>query len=134
VSDDQPDLFKVLPFRKRKPKTAWTPKDPRTVEAMAQYGVKEPYPRGFWRWLDNNWHVFIAFVELSREGQRKGLSDWSAFGVINVLRWQTQIRERGTDFKISNNAAPGLSRLTMAMYPGEFDGFFKIKPLGRRRH
>jgi hypothetical protein len=84
------------------------------------------YPARFFDWINENWHVYQAFVELAKEGHRKGLRQWSAFAIINVLRWQTSIRESGGQFKVNNNYAPGMARLAMRQFP-ELRGFFKCR-------
>jgi hypothetical protein len=84
------------------------------------------YPAGFCEWISSNWHVYQAFVELAREGHRNGLRNWGAFAVINLMRWQASIRERGGRFKCNNNYAPGMSRLAMRQFP-ELRGFFRCR-------
>jgi hypothetical protein len=88
------------------------------------------YPAGFWQWLGDNWHIYAAVVELAQDARRRGVPRWSAQGIIEILRWQTALREAGgTPLKINNTAAPGLARLAMAQYP-ELGGFFEL----RHRH
>jgi hypothetical protein len=84
------------------------------------------YPDRFFKWFEENWHVYQAFVELAREGHRKGLRLWGAFAIINVLRWQTALRETNSHFKCNNNYAPGMARMAMRQFP-ELRGFFKCR-------
>ncbi len=79
--------------------------------------LKPEYPAGFWHWLENNEHIYEAFVRLAMEGQSKGLKRWSARAIIHVLRWQTAMEDSDKLFKINNIYTPGLSRLAMAEYP-----------------
>lgn len=84
------------------------------------------YPARFFEWINSNWHVYQAFVDLAREGHRRGLRHWGAFAIINVLRWQTALRENASEFKVNNNYAPGMSRLAMRQFP-ELRGFFRCR-------
>lgn len=89
------------------------------------------YPRDFWPWLDKNRHIFDAFVATSLKAQELGFPRWGAFAVINIMRWETALRESHQNrVKISNNSAPGLARLAMAMYPA-LRGFFRTHRQGK---
>jgi hypothetical protein len=85
------------------------------------------YPEHFWAWLQLNPHLFGAFVEVARRLQNLGFKRYSAQGIICVLRFQSDVGElgRGT-LQINNNAASGLARLAMSMYP-ELKGFFETR-------
>ena len=85
------------------------------------------YPEDFWPWLLKEPHIYVEFVKLARELLNAGVTKWAAAGIIQVLRWQSAIREKGqNNLKINDHAGPGMARLAMAMYP-EFDGFFSVR-------
>lgn len=87
------------------------------------------YPDGFWFWLDTNWHIYNAAVDVARKEKAKcGRTRWAMQEVLEIIRWDTRWRERGTGeaLKVNNNARAGLSRLIMAREP-DLAGFFKIR-------
>ena len=85
------------------------------------------YPENFWPWLLSEPHIYVEFVRLARDLRDAGVKRWAAAGIIQVLRWQTAIREKGqSNLKINDHAGPGMARLAMAMYP-ELDGFFSVR-------
>jgi hypothetical protein len=90
------------------------------------------YPDGFWEWIERNWHVYDAAVRVARQGKRIGYDRWSVQGVLEILRWQTKIRENSQGpLKINHNARSGLARLIMAREP-DLDGFFETRSHGAR--
>ena len=89
--------------------------DPSTIDPM------------FWNWLPRNLKIYKRFVELSLKMRRRK-NHYSGWAIIQVLRWDTDLRD-GTQFKISNGAIAGLSRLAMASEPG-LKGFFRVRDSG----
>jgi hypothetical protein len=91
------------------------------------------YPDGFWDWLDQNQHIYDAAVRVARQGKRIGYDRWSVQGVMEILRWQTKIRENAHGpLKINHNARSGLARLIMAREP-DLEGFFETRTPPARR-
>lgn len=85
------------------------------------------YPDGFWEWLAENEHIYREFVKLARQGKDRGMKTWSARSIVEVMRWQTALRQRGDDsLKINDHAVPGLARLAMAREP-DLEGFFRTR-------
>lgn len=84
------------------------------------------YPDGFWDLIDRNMHLYRAFVDEARKVKALGFQHYSARMIIYVLRHHTNLRE-GPDkpLKVNDHWSSGFSRLSMAMYPAEFDGFFE---------
>lgn len=73
----------------------------------AQKSVAVTFPA----WLRANVEIWRGFVELA-DKMRARRSQWSAEGVINVLRWHTAINDTAQPvFKINNNLKPALARL-----------------------
>jgi hypothetical protein len=90
-----------------------------------KFGTPE-YPPEFWDYLEDNWHIFVAFVKEARRARKAGIERTGAFMLINWLRWETQFKEENTRYKISNDYAPYLARLAMARFP-ELEGLFETK-------
>lgn len=86
------------------------------------------YPPAFWTWLDDNWHVYRAVVNTAREARRRGITRWSVCAIVEVLRWESAVRQNapGVHLKINNNARPWLARLIMAREP-DLAGFFETR-------
>ena len=91
------------------------------------------YPDGFWDWLEQNWHVYEQVVRMARHAQRRGVKRWSVFGIIQILRWRTALRQQDgrSALKINDHAGPGLARLAMARDP-DLQGFFETRQQARR--
>lgn len=90
------------------------------------------YPTDFWPWLEDNRHLFVAFVEVARRAKRRGFQQWSARAIWHILRWESAEKEGGQDMlKVNNNATPGLARLAMKLYPDLADFFETRKPPAR---
>lgn len=66
----------------------------------------------FRAWLLENFGIWRSFKVLADKARRAGRRHYSARTIVEVLRWETEIREpAGADFKINNNAVPDLARL-----------------------
>lgn len=83
------------------------------------------YPEGFFQWLIDNQHIWDQFERhaLSMAGKRER---YSARTIIEVMRWNSDIREKKKLFKLSNNMVPGLARLWMHKYKLDHPKFFQI--------
>lgn len=85
------------------------------------------YPKGFWRWLDDNEHIYTEFVAMARKARQKGFSTWSARAICEVVRWQTALRDGYShSTKLNDHATPGLARLAMAEHQ-DLRGFFNTR-------
>ena len=56
-----------------------------------------------------------------------GRKRYSARTIIEVLRWDSDLREKNKLFKISNNMVPGMARLWMARYGRKHPRFFNLR-------
>ncbi|MHB1869622.1 MAG: hypothetical protein ACYCT1_02040 [Steroidobacteraceae bacterium] len=83
------------------------------------------YPVAFWDWLTDNMHVFEEFVRLALR-VRARRAHYSADCLCHVLRFESDVRGRGDEFKINNTYVSGLSRLAMEVSP-RLRGFFEIR-------
>jgi hypothetical protein len=84
------------------------------------------YPDEFFSWLKHNYHIWKEFESkaLMMSYRRKR---YSARTIIEVMRWDTDIREKNPLFKISNNMVPGLARLWMVKYGAKHPKFFNLQ-------
>ena len=89
---------------------------------------KDEYPEGFFWWLCCNEHIWHAFEEkayvMAAVAKRRR---YSARTIIEVMRWNSDLREHTPLFKISNNMVPGLARLWMAKHGERYPKFFQLK-------
>ena len=85
-------------------------------------------------WHLKNPHVYRLFkhftFEALRERKHKHLGAWL---VVNRIRWETNIKTTGEDFKISNDFIAYYARLFMEHYP-EHKGLFRTKLLKEERY
>ena len=79
----------------------------------------------FLEWLDQNFHVWREFERQADRAWNVGYKHYSARTIIEVVRFETDMRERGGDYKINNNFIPDLARLYLQFHPerGEFFEF-----------
>ena len=84
------------------------------------------YPEGFFHWLQFNDHVWIQFEKYANTMAAKR-ERFSARTIIEVMRWNNDIREKNVLFKLSNNNVPGLARLWMAKYGQNHPKFFQLQ-------
>ncbi len=80
------------------------------------------------KWRDfhhDNPKVFGLFMRFSRQAKAAGFEKFGGRIIGERIRWHTRIETQSSDgYKISNNHWPYYCRLTMLLYPDEFDGFF----------
>jgi len=74
----------------------------------------------------NSIRLFDGFLNQAHQVLRKR-NHYGANTIIEVLRHHSLLEDDSEDYKISNDIAPVLSRLSMQMFPA-LDGFFKLKP------
>lgn len=85
------------------------------------------FSEAFTKWIPDNLHIFAAFCERARAMKNIGKKRYGADGIIAVVRFETELREKPEyEFKINNNYTADLARLAMVAYP-ELSGFFKTK-------
>ena len=84
------------------------------------------YPEGFFKWISDNQKIWKAFeakaLQMARVRKR-----YSARTIVEVLRWNTDLRQTDVLFKISNNMTPGMARLWMQKHGARHPGFFLIQ-------
>ena len=99
---------------------------PMQIDFMQQH--QDQYPDGFFHWLSQNQHIWKAFEEkayiMAAVAKRPR---YSARTIIEVMRWDSDLREKNKLFKISNNMVPGLARLWMAKHGANHPKFFSVR-------
>lgn len=74
----------------------------------------------------NNPSVFETFKALAFQMQRTGRKRYSAWAIINKIRWDYDLKTHGDEFKISNDYIALYARLLIYRHP-EFEPFFELK-------
>lgn len=88
---------------------------------------RDEFSAKFAKWLPLNLHIFASFCERAKAMKRIGKKRYGADGIIAVVRFETELREKPEyEFKINNNYTADLARLAMFAYP-ELQGFFRTK-------
>ena len=78
-------------------------------------------PGAFLEWLRDNWHVWFAFCTKATRIRRKGRDNFGARCIVEVLRYQTALRENpGEQFKLNDRWTPYLAALYNRVYGVEF--------------
>ena len=85
---------------------------------------------GFEQWLVDNWHVWARFHEEANRIWARGRNHYSARTIIEYIRHETMIAEKGGLFKINDHNTPDLARLYLIVYP-ERSGFFSLRDTPR---
>ena len=88
------------------------------------------YPPGFFQWLKTNGHIWKNFEEKALN-MAIVRSRYSARTIVEVMRWETDIKERTKTgkpsmFKLSNDMVPGLARLWMTLHGSAHPKFFQL--------
>ena len=90
------------------------------------------YPDNFFYWLQSNQHVYRAFCAYAFRMAMTGRKRYSAKTIVERIRWDTDIKDSETTFKINNNYTSGMARLFMSEYGEKYPGFFQLRnSLGR---
>lgn len=62
-------------------------------------------------WKRANHPIVLAAFDLADDMRSRGYKHWSMWAAINVIRWQTALRDvTQADFKISNGVIADLAR------------------------
>jgi hypothetical protein len=88
---------------------------------------KLKYPDRFWYWLEDNRHVYREFERKALEMARRGRKHYSARTIIETLRWESDLRDTETTWKINDHFTPGLARFFMEEHGKRFPGFFELR-------
>lgn len=75
----------------------------------------------FEQWCEANPHIIDGVFKLADHLRARGRTRWSAWAAINVLRWQTAMRDTTqAEYKISNNQIADIARLYNRLAGFEF--------------
>ena len=77
--------------------------------------------------------VVKLFIEYAFMVKNAGHSKYSAWAIINQIRWHEQIDQGNRLFKCSNHWMAPLARWAMNEYD-ELDGFFRIRPTNEEKN
>lgn len=72
------------------------------------------YSSRFHGWLITNWPMWESFRAAADKVRDRGFRDYSAYVIVNVLRWRADVR--GEKFSMTNTMIPDLARLYNALY------------------
>ena len=79
----------------------------------------------FQKHVEDNPHIYPMFVKFSLEAAQYN-KRYSAQAVIERIRWETSVREKGSKFKFSHNWRSFYAKKFMNDFP-EYDGFFTTR-------
>ena len=77
-------------------------------------------------WVPENRHVVSEFERIVRQLKSRGRMTYGGQAIQEYLRFNTDIGERGSEFKLDNNNVALLTRYIMYR-DSDYDGFFKVK-------
>jgi len=97
-----------------------------TVRLGRDVSMKEKW----WNWHQKNPQIYEQFKKFTFQAIGMGHSKFSAWLIVNRIRWETMIATTGSDFKISNDYIAYYARQFMFDHP-EHDGIFTTKTLKR---
>ena len=97
------------------------------VMAAEQKDLFDEYPAGFWHWLNKNEHVYSVFKTMALRMALTGRKRYSARTIVEVLRWNSELRDSDVTFKLNDHYTPGMARLFMSEYGERFPHFFALR-------
>ena len=80
----------------------------------------------FWKYHADNPHVFEAIRDYCVYMKNGGHKRYGIGAIIEGLRWHTDIKTIGEDFKLGNNHRSCYARLMVIIHP-EFSAFFETR-------
>jgi hypothetical protein len=88
---------------------------------------EQVFRKDFIGWLYENVHVFKVFESLAEALAARGRTYYSARTIIEKMRFDHDVSEVNTAFKISNNMAPDIVRLYVLTRPRRVNMFSYMK-------
>lgn len=71
---------------------------------------------------------YLRFRDKAMEAMRAGYKKYSAYRIVEIVRWDYDLATVSTDgFKINNNTIPFFSRLLALREPEQFAEFFEFR-------
>lgn len=90
--------------------------------------MSEKNKRAWWEWHLQNPEVYELFKKYTFEAINAGHKHYSAYAIVERIRWHTEVETKGDEFKINNNHRPYYARLFMYHHK-EHEGFFRLREL-----
>lgn len=84
--------------------------------------------REFERFNKSNPVVYRKFKKYASKMHKNGRRRYSAWAIINAIRWEEDFNTRGSKFKINNNFIAHYAR-KLVKADKKFKGFFLLKTL-----
>jgi len=96
-----------------------TADDKKRIALAEQITTQHPtdFEPEFIFWLRQNWHIYIKFEKLARNIWRRGVRRYGAKCIWEVLRYNTTILEKNSEFKLNNNRSYACARLFAELNP-----------------
>ena len=92
-----------------------------------QLDFDDNYPDGFFNWLPKNSHVYREFERRALKMARAGRKRYGARTIIEAMRYDSDIADSETTFKLNDHYTPGMARLWMATHSEKYPKFFEIR-------
>jgi hypothetical protein len=86
----------------------------------------------FWKFNEKNPHILTRFMRYTAEA-RNTRKEFSAWAVMNRVRWDDAIGPSGEEFKVPNDYIAIYARLAMWLQPLTLGGFFRTKRMKATR-
>lgn len=80
-------------------------------------------------WVPENRHVIAEFERIIRQLKSRGRKTYGGQAIQEYLRFNSEIGERGSEFKLNNNSVALLTRFIMYR-DSAYDGFFQVRTIG----
>ena len=71
-------------------------------------------------WMRDNWKIWCVFHRRATQMQQSGRDYYSARTIAEAIRWETDLRETNSVFKVNNDIIPKLARLYNHLTGSEF--------------
>ena len=91
--------------------------------------MRDDLKKAWWKWHKENPQVWELFQKYTFQLINAGFSHYGAKGVMERIRWHSDVETTGDRFKIGNNHTAYYARYFHHKYP-EYDGFFRTRNNG----
>lgn len=82
----------------------------------------------FHEYHESHPNVFIEFWNLAERMKLAGRPKYSAWSIVQQIRWNHDLQEQNEPFKINNDYIALYARFLIHVAP-EFDGFFELRSM-----
>ena len=100
------------------------------TQTVFDFGIKSELEARFETFDRENPHVYRLFDRFTLQAVNAGRTRFSAWAVVNRIRWFTSIETTDQDYKINNDFIALYARKFMRLHP-EHGGIFSIKEMTR---